>query len=300
MTCYHPMSGYRKADGSGKITMDVTEAFFDRPVRIACGQCYGCRLERSRQWAVRCLHEAQMHDTNAFVTLTYDDQALPEDGSLKLEHWQKFARRVRKQVGKFRFFHCGEYTDDERRPHYHALMFGLDFHEDRTTFKKNDRGEQLWRSPTLEKLWPHGYSSIGAVTFESASYVARYCMKKVNGERAAEHYESVNRTTGEVTQLRPEYTTMSRRPGIGQGWIDAFSGDVYPTDFVVVRGKQARPPRYYDDRYGASHPEQLEEIKSQRQKKGRIHAADATQERLKIREAHAKAKGKLAKTRNTK
>lgn len=267
--------------------------YIDRPITVGCGRCVGCRLESSRQWAVRCLHEASLHDANSFITLTYEDDQLPENGSLDLEHWQKFARRVRKSGRRFRFFHCGEYTDDERRPHYHALMFGLDFREDRTKFKKNKRGEQLWRSPTLEKLWPHGYSSIGALTFESASYVARYCMKKVNGEKAAEHYESVNTETGEVTQLRPEYITMSRKPGIGQGWIDAFSGDVYPDDFVVTRGTRARPPKYYDDRYGAGHPDEMEEIKEDRKEKGRIHAANATEERLKVREKVAIAKTKL-------
>lgn len=252
------------------------------PVEIPCGQCIGCRLERSRQWAIRCVHEAQLHQENCFITLTYDDDNLPLNRSLDISHFQKFMKRLRKFLPqKVRFYHCGEYGDTNGRPHYHACIFGHDF-PDKIKWTERE-GIILYRSRELETLWPAGFSTIGDVTFESAAYCARYILKKVNGELAKNHYVQIDPFTGEITYRQPEYTTMSRRPGIGTGWFSRFNAEVYPADEVIMRGRPIQPPKFYDGLYELGHPIELEKIKQRRKRKASKFSADQTPERLKVR-----------------
>lgn len=287
MPCYKPLKGYRarflSANGKRPIVFDKRQGFADRPVEVPCGQCVGCRLERSRQWAIRCVHEAACYEDNCFITLTFDNDHLPSSGSLDVRDFQLFMKRLRKKFGNnIRFYHCGEYGEKNMRPHYHACLFNFDF-KDKELFKIS-RGNQLYISADLQELWPFGYSMIGDVTFESAAYVARYIMKKVNGDQAEDHYTRVDPDTGEVFELKPEYTTMSRRPGIGKPWFDKFGGDVYPDDFVVLRNKKMRPPRYYDFLIGQEDQEKLDRIKRRRKINARQHSENNTPARLKVRE----------------
>ena len=150
-----------------------------------------------------------MHEENSFVTLTYSDEHLPDGGRLVLDDFQRFFKRLRKRVGvPVRYYHCGEYGETFGRPHYHACIFGYGF-PDRVLWSYSN-GQPLYSSKELSDLWPYGHALIGEVTFDSAAYVARYIMKKVNGDRADEHYRRVDLDTGEIYQLPPEYTTMSR------------------------------------------------------------------------------------------
>ncbi len=281
--CFRPLKAYWKPGGG--IAFTAKAGWYDRHLELPCGQCVGCRLERSRQWALRCVHEAQMHERNCFVTLTYSPECLPDDGSLHVEDWQKFAKRVRKRLGPFRFFHCGEYGEESFRPHYHACMFGVDFSEDRVPLKK-ERGNTLYRSDQLEDLWSHGFATVGSLTWQSAAYVARYCMKKATGKLGKERYARVDVQTGEVSSVRPEYVTMSRRPGIGSEWFEQFASDVYPADEVVHEGKRYRPPRFYDLKLPR---EELEVLKTKRRKAAGSHEADLSGERLEVREKVAAA-----------
>lgn len=258
MPCYSPLHAFKaKANDSSKISIT-----FSRPsswkgdrLDLPCGQCIGCRLERSRQWAVRCMHEASLHEQNSFITLTYDDEHLPKDWSLQKSHFQNFMKRLRKSIShRVRYYHCGEYGDLNARPHYHALLFGHDFSDKRLHSERKE--VRLFTSDQLQRLWPMGFSTIGEVTFESAAYVARYVMKKINGPAAEDHY--YGRT--------PEYTTMSRRPGIAQKWYEKFKSDVYPRDYVVSRGFKSRPPRYYDNLLGREDQSTLALLKINREK----------------------------------
>ena len=221
-----------------------------------------------------------MHDESSFVTLTYAEEFLPPGGSLVLSDFQKFMKRLRKKIGRVRFFHCGEYGEQFRRPHYHALLFGCGF-PDRQLWADRGTGP-VYRSGLLEELWPFGQSEIGSVTFESAAYVARYVTKKVTGEAAAEHYSRVDLETGEIFKLAPEYATMSRRPGIGATWLEEFYSDVYPRDHVVSRGREAKPPRFYDQRFADRDPEGFERLKAARRKARKRE--DETPDRLAVRE----------------
>lgn len=262
------------------------EGFGDRPLELACGQCIGCRLRRSREWALRMVHEAQMHERNCFLTLTYRSADLPVDQSLKVEHWQRFAKRLRRKIGPFRFFHCGEYGEENLRPHYHACLFGVDFRADRVFVRMSGK-HKLYRSALLDETWGLGFANIGELSFESAAYVARYVMKKVTGKQAVEHYTRVDPNTGECWSVRPEYTTMSRRPGIGSKWFEAFKTDVFPSDEVVHDGKRHRTPRFYDKRLEDA---ELDVVRRKRRDAADERREDTTPERLRSRERFAVAR----------
>jgi hypothetical protein len=200
------------------------------------------------------MHEAQMFESNCFVTLTYDDLHLPKNNSLVLKDYQLFMKKLRRKYGSgIRFYHCGEYGDELGRPHYHSILFNHDF-EDKKFYSENN-GNKLYTSDSLSSLWEKGHSIIGDVTFESAGYVARYSLKKVTGEKAKDHYGS----------RLPEYSTMSRRPGIGKNWFEKYKCEVYPLDRVNVNGVDSKPPRYYDYLLQKEDPSTMALIKIERE-----------------------------------
>lgn len=279
MPCFTPLKAYR-APGGG-VVFNAKAGYVDRPVDLACGQCIGCRLERSRQWALRCVHEAQLHDRNCFITLTYDQDHLPADGSVDVTHWQKFAKRMRKRMGSFRFLHCGEYGDENFRPHYHACIFGHDFRDDRQLYRKHAHGE-VFTSALLEDLWGQGFTTVGHLTWNSAAYVARYVMKKATGKMSREQYRRIDLETGEEYYVKPEYVTMSRRPGLATEWFKKYKTDVYPSDSVAVDGKLHRPPAFYDRLLEQESPDTLDQVKAKR--RAHIDEKETTPERLRVRE----------------
>lgn len=283
MACYHPLSAFKLG---GQIHFGAPSSSLVQPLKLPCGQCIGCRLERSRQWATRIMFESQFHEENCFITLTYRDEDLPYPPSLDYRHFQLFMKRLRKQLGhKVRFYACGEYGDEYFRPHFHACLFGVDFYSDRYFFNYSPSGKPLYRSPLLERCWTAGHSSIGDLTFESAAYVARYVTKKITGDVAPDYYQFVDSQTGEVFQLKPEFARMSLKPGIGGAWFDKYSSDVYKDhDYVIVRGRQCRPPRYFDRLLERVDPARFEEVKADRVKKAEKYAANNTADRLAVRE----------------
>lgn len=296
MPCYKPLQGYKSqiksATGGYQITFVKSQGLAGGSFKMSvpCGQCIGCRLDRSREWAIRCVHEASLYEHNSFITLTYNEENLPTDNSLHKTHFQKFMKRLRKKYPnkKIRYYHCGEYGELNRRPHYHAIIFNLEF-QDKKYFKEVNK-QILYTSDILDEVWQHqGFTTIGNVTFESAAYVARYIMKKINGEQADEHYKDIkiDPRTGEIltiVQLQPEYTTMSRRPGIASDWYNKFSSDLFPSDEVILKGKKLKVPRFYQKIYQIEHPEHYEQLKLKRLKGLEKHKKDNTSERLAIRE----------------
>lgn len=182
-----------------------------------------------------------------------------------------------------RYFMCGEYGESFSRPHYHAILFNFDF-PDKEFYKDTDTGHKLFTSPTLNKLWDKGSCWIGAVTFDSAAYVARYVTKKITGDMAETHYKAVHLQTGELIDVEPEYADMSRKPGIGKVWFDKYAADTYPSDEVIVNARAIKPPRYYDNLYGLLDEQSLEEIKKKRKELALQYADDNTQDRLLTKE----------------
>ena len=255
----------------------VTIGYSDLEVQVPCGRCIGCRLERSRKWAMRCVHEASMHKDNCFITLTYDDFHLDPSGSLNVEDYQLFMKRLRKHFGSgVRFFHCGEYGELYGRPHHHAILFNCDFYDKELIFHNVKTGFNLYSSNLLGTLWPFGLHSIGNVSFESCAYVARYIMKKVTGDLADSHYETVDLSTGEVSARVPEFNRMSLKPGIGADWIKRYNKDVYPRDVVIARGHESKPPRYYDKFLQRFDADKLEDVKFSRYHRAQLNVEDSS------------------------
>jgi hypothetical protein len=294
MPCYHPLHAYKSSlelteRGKGVIT-------FSRPVgpyeelKLPCGQCIGCRLAKSKEWALRCVHEASMHDDNCFLTLTYAEENLPVNGSLNKADYQKFLKRVRKRFPRFRFkyFLCGEYGSDLGRPHYHALLFGLDFYDKYKWCESN--GNDVFRSDDLESLWPFGHSWIGDVTWQSAAYVARYVLKKANGDKAYERYlHDVDTDTGECRYLEPEFISMSRRPPVGKEWWEKFKADT-TKDYLTHEGKRYKIPKYYDMLMEDEDVRHLMNVKQKRKEVARANAVDGL--RLRQMEKHQELSAK--------
>ncbi|WNK13668.1 MAG: replication initiator protein [Microvirus sp.] len=284
MPCFHPLKAMRSSGGV-KILPGDAEIF---SFKVPCGQCVGCRIDRSRDWAMRCLHEASLYEENCFITLTYDDLHVPHDGGLHYRHYQAFMRRLRREYPdrKIRFYMCGEYGGRLGRPHFHACLFNFN-PPDLVKWSKSGSGEMLFRSSLLERLWPFGFVSVGNLTYQSAAYAARYVMKKITGDAAEKHYSTVSTVTGEIYSRRPEFNKMSLKPGIGAGWLEKYGSDVYPHDRVVLDGSKHPPPRYYDKLLSRSNPDLLAKLKSERISNSleRASVLENRSDRLAVREA---------------
>jgi len=231
------------------------------------------------------MHEAQLHESNWFLTLTFsDDHLLKRDFPMSLDKrdFQLFMKRLRKRFGKVRYFMCGEYGDIFKRPHYHAILFGIDF-LDRELHSIKD-GMRYYTSKSISDLWPYGFNILTDVTFDTCAYVARYIMKKHLGKDAHLQYDgNLNPETGEMIGHRiPEYTTMSRRSGIGKAWLEKYLQDVFPRDKVFVSDKKifCKPPKAYDSYYEIINPVDFARIKSDRVASALINQPDDVQRHL--------------------
>lgn len=233
------------------------------------------------------MHEAKCHDANCFLTLTYDNDHLPDDYSLSLDDYQRFLKRLRDAIGGgIRFVGCGEYGDQGRRPHYHFLIFGYDF-PDRKVWRRTQSGKYNFRSEQLEKLWTDGHAEVGLFSPEAAGYVARYTLKKVSPEYAREtgRYRVVHPLTGQLVEQRPEFATMSKRPAIGRTWFERFHRDAFPSDFLVLNGQKLPVPKYYRKLLAENQEIDALTLKAKRVAKARARADNNTPDRLAVREA---------------
>jgi len=241
--------GYN-ANGKANIVLNCKDsAYASNALRFPCGRCIGCQLRRAREWSIRCMHESRSFENNCFLTLTYDDEHLPERNSIEPYDFQCFMKRLRFKVKrKLRYFHCGEYGKKLGRPHYHCILFGYNF-PDRKLLQ--EKPFKRYRSAELESLWDKGFSMVCDLTAESAAYVARYSTKKKFGDEAASHYGDKH----------PEYVTMSVKPGLGYEWYKKFRNDLYPGGFYVYNGYKIAIPKYYDKLYEKEDPEGMKKIK---------------------------------------
>ena len=242
------------------------------PEQVPCGKCAGCRRQRAIDWTTRMVHESQLHDTTSAVTLTYSDEALPAGGALKPSDFTTFLKRLRwersytipaldirgrkyrKRIYRpFRYFMCGEYGEKNHRPHYHAILFGVDF-PDREPWMHTGKSKQ-YRSDSLSRIWPHGWALIGEANPAAIRYVAGYLNKKLNGQ------EPVSADTGLI--LEP-YQRMSRRPAIAKRWLEQHWREVYDNDSVIIDGRELRPPAAYDRWLRDNHPLVYSRVRSER------------------------------------
>ena len=237
------------------------------------------------------MHEKSQHDQSMFLTLTFRDDCLPDLSHPIYPYFQGFMKRHRARFPhlNIRFYMCFEYGDKFQRPHFHACIFGH-FPDDAVQYKRTRQGDNLFTSALLESLWPYGFCPFGELTFESAAYVARYCTKKVNGDKADEHYSFTDPDTGEIIRRPSEFNRMSLKPGIGAAWLDRFYQDVYPSDEVIINGKPAKPPRYYDKRFAEKiDASTFSDVQWQRIIDMHENLEHNTPERLAVREKLAKA-----------
>lgn len=271
MPCFHPLKAWRtilpnpKSGKSRIFFRDLHPVGGREVIQLPCGRCIGCRHDYARQWATRCVHEASLYKQNSFITLTYEDKYLNHQNSLDKTDFPKFMKRLRKyfygnKKSAVRYFHCGEYGENFGRPHHHALLFNFDFPDKKLW--KDKKGNPLFRSKILETIWPYGYSVIGSVNFATAAYVARYVIKKINGELAPGHYQG----------REPEYSTQSRRPGIARSWYEKFKNtDLYPQDYVVLDGTKLKIPKYYNRCYELTNPKEYGTLRDVRIRKAKAN-----------------------------
>lgn len=292
MTCTSPLSLFRWHNPRDNFELVSTLSYskflkakakgYDvEEIKVPCGQCMSCRLEQSRQTAIRACNEAQMYAHNCFITLTVDDDHMeeifgPEQG-LQKRPFQLFAKRLRKKYSGLSFIErpdfwhkrswncnpirilwCGEYGSQNMRPHYHACIFNFDF-EDKILWQVRN-GVSIYRSPSLEQLWPYGFSTVGEVNFESAAYLARYVTKKITGKQSDAHY--FDSATGVIRN--PDFIEFPRGFGLGRLWFEKYKGDVYPSDFMIVKGRKVRPPAYYDRIFDVDNSDVFADIKQAR------------------------------------
>ena len=295
MTCYSPLKAYRahkNSNGKRPLVFNKKASATGEEVEVSCGQCIGCRLDRSKEWAIRCVHEMKYQQEigkqSCFITLTYDDDHLPNPPSLHYPHYQKFMKRLRADIApnKISFYMCGEYGDQNLRPHYHALIFGYDF-PDRQLWQQG--ANPLYISEQLQGLWKFGFSTVGAATYESAAYVARYILKKQTGDLAEQsgRYNYFDDQLNRDVELVPEFTHMSLKPAIGKRWYEKYgSTDLYPHDFAALLGdkREHRVPSYYDRLLEKEEPELIELLKKRRSDKAKLRQEDQSPERLAVRE----------------
>lgn len=282
MSCVRPIKGYRTTTGVSFSQLRRDDHVGD--IEIPCGQCIGCRMRRASDWSLRVMHEASLYDQNCFVTLTYGRDCLPPGASLWHEDFQRFMKRLRKHVGRpVRFYMCGEYGPVGGRPHYHACLFNVDFRADRIPAGKSGSDNVFFESAELTKLWSHGKATVQDLVPETASYCARYIMKKILGPDSKTAYNVV--IDGKVVERKPEYAAMSLKPGIGARWFERYKDtDVYAHDFVVQDGVKRRPPKYYDKLFKKRGGMEVDAVEYARQLRAKDAAPDNTDERRRVRE----------------
>lgn len=283
MPCYTPITGWRSKDGKnqrGKIPIVFNEKMGEGlPVKIPCGHCIGCKLDRARQWAVRCMHEASLYNFNYFITLTYDNENMDkkcklDDGvyTINKREFVLFVKRLRKEYGNgIKFFQSAEYGGQTGRPHHHVCFFNLEI-DDLKPWKRTSGGT-LYTSKSVQEIWGNGYCVIGNVTFESAAYCARYMLKKVSGSNAAEYYQG----------RESEYSTMSRRPGIGYTYAHKYSQEILASDSIILKGGlKMKPPKAYDKYMDKLNPDRMEEIRAERELNCDRKSHSESQRRIKL------------------
>lgn len=274
MPCYYPVKCWRHLEPNSKGSRPLIHASNLADARKKsqttlitdavrpCGYCTGCRLEKARQVAMRCAHQASLHDKNSFLTLTYNAEHLPKNLSISTDHLQKFWKKFRDRLNypDIKYYAAGEYGTEKNRPHYHACLFGWDF-SDKSNPKKSGSGQQIYTSALLDEIWGMGNCWVGTVTFESACYVARYTMDKRYGKDADEYYRSRG--------IEPERSWSSK--GLAKEWFERYKGDCYPKDYVTFRGQKMRPPAYYDRLLLRDDPVLLAELKVNRENHAKLN-----------------------------
>ncbi|QXN75037.1 replication initiator protein [Microvirus mar12] len=261
----------------------------DHIQELPCRTCLECRMQNARQWTARCQLEARAHKSNYFVTLTYDDDHVPKtpDGLLTLcyRDFQLFMKSLRKQIDySVRYRVCSEYGERTRRPHYHAIIFGLELSDlrwlysvkhGRKIYRSNGGGVPHYTSPWLAGIWARGNVDIAAVEFGSISYVNNYMLKyelggKQDDWKMLEEFRSsfpqqnaCYRSAVKLGIIAPPKHNQSTRPAIGRCAFEECEQQLLETDQLPTGLKlRVKYLHYFDRLLFEKHPE----IKIERQR----------------------------------
>lgn len=291
MACFSPLRGFKPIEGGAILWAERKNT---RPIELPCGHCIGCRIRRQREWTVRLMCEAKMHEHSMFVTLTYNNESKPIDNGLHYKDVQGFLHRLRKRItAKVRYFVCGEYGDASLRPHYHMCLFGFwpdDAYKSNSVYAIND----LYKSRFVEEVWGKGFADFGQVTPQSAAYCAGYVLKKWNGPDHEGRYERIHEITGEVTTVEREFAHMSLKPGIGAKWLEKYHPDLFKTghDAMRVDNGWLPIPKYFKTLYESIDDLDMEAfmVRMQEWADKEHNRWNSSSERLAIREEVATAK----------
>lgn len=296
-----------KSLGQVMLSMNIKgyEDIIHRPdvMLIPCGKCIGCRIRARQDWATRLELEARAYKGRAwFITLTYRDDTIPtlvrntgeiiEGGTpiwshsadepeqvntLLMDDMTKFWKRLRKyqstepDMGKeLRYFYCGEYGEQTARPHYHAIIFGLEIPD----LQKVQGRNQYYKSRILEKIWGKGNVTIAYSEPGTYNYVAGYVTKKMYGNDTPE-YQKLG--------LTAPFACMSRKPGIAMPWLEQNLDKLWEQDYIQLAGKTAPIPRAFDKVLEQKDPERLWAKKQARQRSainGALQAISQTEQTL--------------------
>lgn len=226
----------------------------DEEILLPCGRCSSCRVNKSREWAVRCVCEAKSHENNYFLTLTIDDDHLKDScGNIGVKNLMfaptacmddltAFVKRLRADQdyhhdNRLKWFGCTEYGDSSNRPHGHMILFGPILDDLKPWTKSGSNW--LYRSEYLESKWKQGNILVGEMTAESAQYVAKYCSKVTD-----EYKKSCEELGVEVPKLR-----MSRNPGIGIEYLKHHRLQILNDNGIYIHGKLVPIPEYWKEMY---------------------------------------------------
>lgn len=219
------------------------------------------------------MHEASLWDHNIFLTLTYDDLHLPNDGHLEARALQLFLKRLRSSVSRdsgahksdhrtnLRYFAAGEYGGDTHRPHYHAILFNYEPSDAERV------GQDLYTSPILDTLWTAGHNRFGQVTAASAAYVAQYNIKP-----SSDHDEN-------GVWRPPPFLRMSLRPAIGKNWLDKYQTDLQH-GYLINETRKNGIPRYYLKKIKENNRELYDALRQKQHEQRSIRATVATQKQI--------------------
>lgn len=227
-------------------------------LELPCGCCVACRINETTDWSIRALFELHDFDTASFVTLTYNKENYPKNGSLNKVFLQEFydelQHKYKYRYGKkLRFFSCGEYGSTTGRAHYHGIIFGLN----PDPFNKDNPDRKLiaesWHYCNKEMFYwnNHDYNknAINFCTRETIQYVAGYCQKKLKSYQA-EYYEKAG--------IEAPFKIMSK--GLGLNYALENAEMLRKNKFTWYNGHKVRIPRYFREKLGIQDtPEELEE-----------------------------------------
>lgn len=267
MPCYRQIPALRSPDGGRPIILknpSQQQKQSDNYIMVPCGRCIGCRLDKSSEWALRCVHEMKQWENNCFITLTFDDEHIRPDGSLDKRDFVLFMKKLRRKYGpNIRFFHCGEYGEKNGRPHHHAILFNHKFTDAKISEEQSNLSDvEYLESDDLSRIWPYGRHIISDANYETAAYIARYTVKGTKSKRLYGE-----KLTGFLAGREPEQLTMSRNPGIGFGRFEEYCTEWIRRGSCRENSRDQPIPRYYIKKIKEKDEEMYEKFMVERREK---------------------------------